>query len=158
MGKITHCLWFDGEAEEAARFYVSLLPDSRIDAVMRSPMDYPGGQAGKVLTVEFTLAGESYLGLNGGPAYKPTPAVSFSVACEDQAEIDRLWAALEKDGGSPVQCGWITDRYGFSWQIVPRALGVMMRDGDPARVKRVMEAFMPMVKLDLATIQAAFRG
>ena len=118
MSKITPCLWFDGKAEEAARFYVSLLPDSRVDNVQRMGMDWPGGKAGGVVMVEFTLAGQPYSALYGGPHYQFTPAVSFSVSCADQAEVDRLWSALG-DGGAPLQCGWITDRYGLSWQIVP---------------------------------------
>jgi predicted 3-demethylubiquinone-9 3-methyltransferase (glyoxalase superfamily) len=142
--KIAPCLWFDGKAEEAARFYVSLLPDSRIDAVL------PFG-------VEFTLAGAGYISLNGGPHYQFTPAISLFVSCADQAEVDRLWDAL-CDGGSPQRCGWVTDRYGVSWQIVPAALGRMMKDRDPERVRRVTEAMMTMIKLDIHALETAYRG
>jgi predicted 3-demethylubiquinone-9 3-methyltransferase (glyoxalase superfamily) len=142
--KIAPCLWFDGKAEEAARFYVSLLPDSRSDAVL------PFG-------VEFTLAGAGYISLNGGPNYQFTPAMSLFVSCADQAEVDRLWDAL-CDGGSPQRCGWVTDRYGVSWQIVPAALGRMMKDRDPERVRRVTEAMMTMIKLDIHALETAYRG
>jgi predicted 3-demethylubiquinone-9 3-methyltransferase (glyoxalase superfamily) len=144
MSKITPCLWFDGKAEEAARFYVSLLPDSRIDSVM------PSG-------VEFTLAGASYITLNGGPHFQFTPAISLFVSCADQAEVDRLWDAL-CDGGSPQRCGWVTDRYGVSWQIVPAALGQMMKDKDPAKARRVADAMLGMIKLDIHALETAYRG
>lgn len=157
MSKIIPCLWFDGKAEEAAGFYVSLLPNSRIDRIRRLPMDTPGAPAGSVLSVEFTLAGAPYIALNGGPQYQFTPALSLFVNCEDQAEIDRLWAALS-DGGTPVQCGWITDRYGLSWQIVPKVLGEMLSDQDPARAKRVAEALFGMVKIDIDGLRAAYDG
>src|SRR3546814_3291695 len=117
MSKITPCLWFDGKAEEAARYYTSLLPDSRIDAILPYSVETPGGKPGDVMSVEFTLAGQSYMALNGGPYFQFTPAISFFVDCADQAEVDRLWDALS-DGGSTMQCGWLTDRYGVSWQIV----------------------------------------
>ena len=158
MSKITPCLWFKDEAEEAAKFYVSLLPDSRIDKVQRSVMDYPGGKAGAVLVVTFTLAGQSYMGLNGGSVIERTHAVSFSVDCADQAEVDRLWDALSADGGAPIQCGWVTDRYGFPWQIVPRILPRYLADPDRAKAQRVMQAMMGMVKLDVAGIQRAYDG
>jgi predicted 3-demethylubiquinone-9 3-methyltransferase (glyoxalase superfamily) len=157
MSKIKPCLWFDGKAEEAAEFYVSLLPDSRIDAVVPYSVETPGGKPGDVMLVEFTLAGESYMALNGGPYFQFTPAVSLFVNCVDQAEVDRLWDALSV-GGSPIQCGWITDRYGVSWQIVPEALGIMTKDKDPAKVRRVMEAMQQMVKLDVGALEAAYRG
>ena len=158
MSKITPCLWFDGVAEEAANLYVSLLPDSRIDRVNRAPADNPSTPAGAVLMVEFTLADQPFLGLNGGPQFKFTEAVSFTIACEDQAEIDRLWDALTADGGKPVQCGWLKDRYGLSWQIVPKAMGKLMAGDDPAGAKRAMEAMMKMVKLDIAELERAYRG
>ena len=158
MDKITPCLWFDGNAEEAARFYVSLLPDSRIDKVLRSPADYPSGSAGDVLTVEFTLAGRSFMGLNGGPEFKFDEAVSFSIDCEDQAEVDRLWEALTADGGQPVQCSWLRDKFGLSWQIVPRRLIELMQDPDPAKAKRAMESMMTMVKIDIAELERAAAG
>ena len=158
MSKIKPCLWFDGQAEEAANFYVSLLPDSRIDKVMRSPADNPSTPAGAVLTVEFTLAGQPFLRLNGGPLFRFTEAVSFIITCEDQAEVDRLWEALTAHGGKPVQCGWLQDRFGLSWQITPRQLTEMMADPDPEKAKRVMEAMMQMVKIDIAALQRAYDG
>jgi predicted 3-demethylubiquinone-9 3-methyltransferase (glyoxalase superfamily) len=158
MSKITPCLWFDGVAEEAANFYVSLLPDSRIDKVMRSPADNPSTSEGAVLTVEFTLAGQPFMGLNGGPQFPFTEAVSFSIDCEDQAEVDRLWDALTADGGKPVQCGWLKDRYGLSWQIVPKAMARMLAGPDKAGAKRAMQAMMKMVKLDVAELERAYRG
>jgi predicted 3-demethylubiquinone-9 3-methyltransferase (glyoxalase superfamily) len=158
MSKITPCLWFDGVAEDAANFYTSLLPDSRIDRINRSPADNPSTPAGAVLLVEFTLAGQRFLGLNGGPQYHFTEAISFTIDCEDQAEVDRLWEALTADGGKPVQCGWLKDRYGLSWQIVPKAMGRLMGGDDPAGAKRAMEAMMKMVKLDVAALERAYRG
>ncbi len=157
MSKITPCLWFDGKAEEAAQFYVSLLPDSRIDAVMPYSVKTAGGAPGDVMAVEFTLAGQPYLALNGGPVFKFTPAISFAIACADQAEVDRLWGALT-DGGAAERCGWLKDRYGVSWQIVPSALIAMMKDKDTKRVSRMTEAMMQMVKLDIATLRQAFEG
>ena len=157
MSKITTCLWFDGNAEEAANFYATLLPDSRVDKVLRSPADYPSGSAGSVLTVEFTVAGQPFIGLNGGPQHPFTDAVSFMVNCEDQREVDRLWDALTA-GGSPVQCGWLKDRFGLSWQITPTALLKMMADPDREKAKRVMEAMMQMVKIDIAGLQKAYDG
>jgi len=157
MSKIAPCLWFDGKAEEAARFYVSLLPDSRIDAVLPYTVETPGGKPGDVMLVEFTLAGSPYLALNGGPNFQFTPAMSLFLNCADQAEVDRLWNTL-LEGGTPMACGWITDRYGISWQIVPEAMTRMIKDKDPAKVRRVMEAMMTMVKLDLATLEKAYEG
>lgn len=157
MSKITPCLWFATEAEEAARFYVSLLPESRITHVQKSPMDYPGGKADAVLVVEFELAGQSYMGLNGGTSVPFTNAVSFSIACEDQAEVDRLWASLG-DGGAEQACGWITDRYGLPWQIVPKVLPKLLADPDPAKAQRAMAAMMTMVKLDVAALEKAAAG
>ena len=158
MSKITPCLWSNGKAEEAANFYVSLLPDSRITKVQRSVMDYPGGKAGSVLVVEFTLAGQSFMVLNGGMDFEYTHAVSFSVDCADQAEVDRLWAALSAEGGAPVACGWVKDRYGLSWQIVPSILPKYLADPDPAKAQRVMKAMLDMVKLDIAALQRAYDG
>ncbi|WP_445501976.1 VOC family protein [Microvirga sp. G4-2] len=157
MSKIAPCLWFDGKAEEAAKFYVSLLPDSHIDTVLPYTVETPGGKPGDVMLVEFTLAGSSYTALNGGPYFQFTPAISLFVSCVDQAEVDRLWNAL-LEGGTPMECGWITDRYGVSWQIVPEALVRMIKDKDSAKVRRVMEAMMTMVKLDVATLEQAYRG
>jgi predicted 3-demethylubiquinone-9 3-methyltransferase (glyoxalase superfamily) len=158
MDKISPCLWFDGNAEEAANFYVSLLPDSRVDQVVRSPADNPSMKEGGVLVVDFTLAGRSFGGLNGGPQYPFTEAVSFSIACDDQAEVDRLWAALTADGGREVQCGWLKDRFGLSWQIVPKRMYEMLASPDRPAAKRAMEAMMEMVKLDLPTLERAFAG
>jgi predicted 3-demethylubiquinone-9 3-methyltransferase (glyoxalase superfamily) len=156
--KIFPCLWFDGNAEQAARFYVSVFPDSRIDYVQRSSIDYPGGKTGDVILVEFTLAGLRYQGLNGGPHDKFNDAISLSVACKDQAEVDRLWDALTADGGTPVQCGWLKDKFGVSWQIVPEEFVTMMRDPDPKKSKSVMEAMVQMVKLDVAKLKRAFEA
>ena len=156
MSKIAPCLWFDGQAEEAAKFYVSLLPDSRIDRIMRSPADTPSGPAGSVLTVEFTLAGQQFMGLNGGPQYPFTEAVSFTINCKDQAEVDRLWSALTEGGGSEVACGWLKDRFGLRWQIVPTALMEMLTSPEREKAKRAMEAMMQMVKLDIAALRKAY--
>jgi predicted 3-demethylubiquinone-9 3-methyltransferase (glyoxalase superfamily) len=156
--RVTPCLWFDGQAEEAANFYVALLPDSRIDKVSRAPADYPSGEAGKVLLVEFTLDGRGYQALNGGPHFKLTEAFSLSVACADQAEVDRLWSVLTADGGKAVQCGWLKDKFGLSWQIVPEALSRMMKSGDAAQSARVFKAMMQMVKLDIAQLERAYAG
>ena len=154
MSKITPCLWFDGEAEEAARFYVSLLPESRGDHVQKNVTDSPAGKAGSVLIVKFTLAGQRFLALNGGRRFEYTHAISFQVDCADQAEVDRLWDALS-DGGSVERCGWLKDRYGVSWQIVPSVLPQLLGDPDPAKAQRVMQAMLQMVKLDIAGLQAA---
>lgn len=152
--KIVPCLWFNGDAEEAAKFYVSLLPDSRIDRILKSPADTPSGPAGTVLTVEFTLAGTQYMGLNGGSQFSFTEAVSFQIYCDDQAEVDRLWAAIA-EGGSEVACGWVKDRWGLSWQSVPRQMIELLNDPDTDRARRAQEAMMQMVKLDIATIERA---
>ena len=153
MSKVSPCLWFDGVAEAAANFYVSLLPGSRIDQVFRSPVETPSGPAGGVLVVEFTLAGQGFMALNGGRHFTLSPAVSFKIDCDDQAEVDRLWDALCADGGQPGQCGWLIDRFGVSWQIIPKALMELLSDAD--RAPRVMAALMAMGKLDIATLKAA---
>lgn len=158
MDKVTPCLWFDGNAEEAANFYVSLLPDSRIDQVVRSPADNPSMKEGGVLLVDFTLAGRKYSGLNGGPQFQFTEAVSFVIHCDDQAEVDRLWDALTADGGQPVQCSWLKDKFGLSWQIVPEEMFTMLSSPDRDAARRAMEAMMQMVKLDLPTLKRAFEG
>ncbi|PTQ13170.1 hypothetical protein CLG96_03315 [Sphingomonas oleivorans] len=157
MSKIAPCLWFDGEAEEAANFYVSLLPDSRIDRVQKNVIDSPAGKTGTVLVVDFTLAGQRFMALNGGMRFEYTHAISFEVDCADQAEVDRLWDALS-DGGSVEQCGWLKDRYGISWQIVPTVLGEMLSDPDPARAQRAMQAMLQMIKLDIAGLKSAYDG
>jgi len=157
MTSISTCLWFDGKAEEAARFYVSVLPNSRIDAVLPYTVETPGGKPGDVMVVEFTVAGQSCIALNGGPYQTFTPAMSLFITVDSQEEIDRLWEALT-EGGAPVQCGWLTDRYGVSWQIAPRQLMEMLRDPDTDRVVRVTQAMLGMVKLDLPTLIAAYEG
>ena len=157
MSKVIPHLWYADKAEEAASFYVSLLPNSRIDSVTTLPADTPSGPAGSVQIVEFTLAGQPYLALNAGPLDPFNHAISFVINCDDQAEIDRLWDALS-EGGSVEQCGWLKDRYGVSWQIVPRVLGEMMKDRDPARSKRVAEAMLKMVKLDIDGLRKAYDG
>jgi predicted 3-demethylubiquinone-9 3-methyltransferase (glyoxalase superfamily) len=158
MSKITPCLWFDGNAEEAANFYVSLLPGSRVDRISRSPADNPSTPAGAVLAVDFTLAGQRFTGLNGGPQFPFTEAISFVIDCEGQPEVDRLWAALTESGGTPGQCGWLRDRYGVSWQIIPRQLGEILGDPDTERAGRAMEAMLNMSKIDVAALRRAFEG
>ncbi|MGA9866368.1 MAG: VOC family protein [Acetobacteraceae bacterium] len=157
MSKITPCLWFDGTAEEAARFYASLLPDSRIDRVLRAPGDFPAGKAGDVLIVEFTLMGQPFVGLNGGPLFKFNEAVSLQIPVETQAEVDRLTDALSAVPEAE-QCGWVKDRYGLSWQIVPRQLMRLLGEADPARAKRGFEAMMQMKRLDIAALERAADG
>jgi predicted 3-demethylubiquinone-9 3-methyltransferase (glyoxalase superfamily) len=157
MSKITPCLWFDGEAEEATKLYVSLLPNSRVDHVQRNVTDSPAGKAGSVLVVKFTIAGQSFLALNGGRRFEYTHAISFMIDCDDQAEVDRLWNTL-LDGGTAEQCGWLKDRYGVSWQIVPRVLPQLLGDPDPAKAQRVMQAMLQMVKFDIAALKAAHAG
>jgi predicted 3-demethylubiquinone-9 3-methyltransferase (glyoxalase superfamily) len=155
MAKITPVLWFDGQAEEAANFYVTLLPNSHVDNVSRSPADTPSGPAGYVLTVDFTLAGQQFQGLNGGPEFKFNESISFAVDCADQAEVDRLWDALTSNGGEESVCGWLKDRYGLSWQIIPHRLGELLSDPDPGRAQRAMEAMLKMVKIDVAELERA---
>ncbi len=153
------CLWFDGQAEEAARFYVSVFPNSAIDRVMTASLDSPGGtKAGEILFVEFTLNGQPFQALNGGPKFKFNEAISLSVPCRDQAEVDRLWGALTADGGQPVMCGWLKDKYGVSWQIVPQGLLDLTASSDREVARRAMAAMMTMVKIDLAAVEAAARG
>jgi len=158
MSKITPCLWYDGDAEAAANFYVTLLPNSRVDKVQRSPADTPSGPAGTVLVVEFTLAGQKFMGLNGGPQFKFTEAVSFVIQTEDQAETDRLWEALTANGGEESVCGWLKDRWGLSWQITPKRLTELLADSDPGRARRAMEAMLKMVKIDIAALERAADG
>ena len=155
MHKPYPCLWFDGDAEEAALFYTSLVHESHIDKVWRSPAETPSGPAGMVLTVDFTVAGQRFQGLNGGPDFHFSEAVSFVIECADQAEVDRLWAALAADGGEPGPCGWIRDRFGLSWQIVPRRLNELMDDPDPGRARRAMEAMLTMGKIEVAELERA---
>ena len=156
--KIAVCLWFDGTAEEAANFYANTFPDSRVDAVHRAPGDYPAGKQGDVLTVEFTVLGMPFLGLNGGPQFKFDEAVSFQVYTRDQAETDLYWNAIVDNGGSESACSWCKDRYGLSWQITPRTLMDAITDPDRAAAKRAFDAMMTMRKIDIAAIEAARRG
>ena len=155
MSKITPCLWYDGDAEEAANFYVTLLPDSRVDHVQRSPADNPSMKEGGVLVVEFTLAGQKHVGLNGGPMFRFTEAVSFMIHTEDQEETDRLWNALTANGGEESMCGWLRDRWGLSWQITPRRLLALTADPDPDRARRAFEAMLKMRKIDIAEVERA---
>jgi 2-polyprenyl-6-hydroxyphenyl methylase/3-demethylubiquinone-9 3-methyltransferase len=154
--KIASCLWFDGNAEDAATFYAETFPDSRVVSVNRSPSDYPGGNEGDVLTVEFTVLGMPFLGLNGGSGFAFTEAISFQVYTDDQAETDRYWNAIVDNGGSEGDCGWCKDRFGLFWQIVPRALMNALKSSDSMASKRAMQAMMKMQKIDIATIEAAF--
>ena len=155
--KNTICLWFDKDAEAAARFYAEVFPDSRVTAVHRAPGDYPSGKAGDVLTVQFTVCGIPCLGLNGGPAFTPSEAFSFQIATDDQAETDRYWNAIVGHGGKESACGWCKDKWGISWQITPRALTDAMTEGGDV-AKRGFAAMMTMHKIDVAAIEAARRG
>ena len=156
--KNTICLWYDKDAEEAAHFYAKTFPDSCVSAVHRAPGDYPSGQKGDVLTVEFTVMGIPCLGLNGGPAFKHNQAFSFQVATVDQAETDRYWNAIVGNGGEESQCGWCQDKWGLSWQITPVVLTDAVTSSDPAVAQRAFDAMMHMGKIDVAAIEAAVRG
>ncbi|KZC22895.1 hypothetical protein RHOFW104T7_16140 [Rhodanobacter thiooxydans] len=156
--KNTICLWYDGTALDAARFYARTFPDSVVGAVHRAPGDYPAGKQSDVLMVEFTVMGIPCLGLNGGPGMQHNESFSFQVATDDQAETDRLWSAIIGNGGHASECGWCKDKWGLSWQITPRALMAAVTDPDPAAAKRAFEAMMEMTRIDIATIEAARRG
>lgn len=157
-GKIRPCLWFADDAEEAAKFYISLFPNSRIEHIQRAVTDYPGGKEGNVLMVEFTLAGQKFLAMNGGQKMEYTWAVSMAVDCDDQAEVDRLWDGFLAGGGTAQQCGWLQDRWGLSWQITPRVLLTLLSDPDKAKAARAFQAMMGMVKLDIAALERAAAG
>ncbi|MFN7125917.1 MAG: VOC family protein [Allorhizobium sp.] len=155
--KNTICIWYDRDAEEAARFYATVFPDSAVNAVHRAPSDYPSGKAGDVLTVDFTVAGIPCMGLNGGPAFKHSEAFSFQISTEDQEETDRYWNAIVGNGGQESACGWCKDKWGVNWQITPRTLTEAMAAGG-VEAKRAFEAMMEMGKIDVAKIDAARRG
>ena len=156
--KNTICLWFDKDAQEAARFYAATFPDSKVTAIHKAPGDYPGGKEGDVLTVEFTVLGLPCLGLNGGPVFKHSEAFSFQVATDNQEETDRYWNAIVGNGGKESECGWCKDKWGFSWQITPRVLLERTTSSDRPAAKRAMDAMLKMQKIDIATIEAAERG
>ena len=156
--KNTICIWYDRDAEAAARFYADTFPDSFVTAVNLAPGDYPSGKQGNVLTVEFTVMGIPCLGLNGGPAFKHTEAFSFQIATKDQAETDRYWNAIVNNGGQESECGWCKDKWGISWQITPIVLSKGVTDPNPVIAKRVFEAMMTMRKIDVAAIEKAVRG
>ena len=158
MPNITPNLWFDGNAEEAARFYTSTFPNSRIDKVVKAAADNPSNHKGDVLTVEFTLDGTKFVGLNGGPEFKFNEAVSFMIECKDQAEVDRYWDALVQGGGEHSVCGWLKDRFGVSWQVTPRRLLELTESDDRPAAERAMKAMLEMTKIDIAKIEEAFRG
>ena len=158
MAKNTICLWYDKDAEAAARFYTRTFPDSAMGPIVRAPSDYPSGKKGDVLTVEFTVAGVHCVGLNGGPEFKHSEAFSFQILTDDQGETDRYWNAIVDNGGAESQCGWCKDRWGLSWQITPRALLEAISSRDQAAAKRAFEAMMGMKKIDIAAIEAARRG
>jgi predicted 3-demethylubiquinone-9 3-methyltransferase (glyoxalase superfamily) len=156
--KNTICLWFNNDAEEAARFYAETFPDSSVEAVHLAPGDYPAGKKGDVLTVNFTVLGIPCMGLNGGPAFKHSEAFSFQVATDDQAETDRYWNAIVGNGGQESACGWCKDKWGLNWQITPRVLSEAIASSDPGVAARAFEAMMHMTKIDVAKIEAARRG
>lgn len=157
MKKNTICLWYNHDAEEAARFYAQTFPDSSVDAVRKAPSDFPGGKAGDILTVEFTVCGVPCIGINGGDTFKHSETFSFQITADDQEETDRYWSAIVGDGGAESQCGWCRDKWGLSWQIMPRVLTeAMTKGGDVA--KRAFEAMIEMKKIDVAKIEAAVRG
>jgi predicted 3-demethylubiquinone-9 3-methyltransferase (glyoxalase superfamily) len=155
VSKLSTCLWFGTDAEAAIHFYVSIIPDSRIDHILRSPGPWPGGETGETILISFTLAGQSFQALNGGKSADYGTAASISIECADQAEVDRLWEALTANGGSEIVCGWLRDRWGIPWQIVPEVLPRLLDDPDPAVAARVFTAMQQMVKLDVAALERA---
>ncbi len=158
ISKNTICLWYDGTALDAATFYAQTVPDSAVGSILRSPGDFPSGEEGDILTVDFTVLGIPCVGLNGGPTFKHSEAFSFQVATDDQAETDRYWNAIVGNGGQESECGWCKDKWGLSWQITPRVLIEAINDPDPAAAKRAFDAMMTMRKIDIATIEAARSG
>ncbi len=158
MSKVSTCLWFGKQAEAAVRFYVSLVPDSKITHVQHSPGSWPGGEAGDVILLSFTLGGQSFQALNGGEPADYNNAASISVACADQAEVDRLWSALTADGGAEIMCGWLRDKWGVPWQIVPEILPRLLADPEPAVAARAFAAMTNMIKLDIAALERAAKG
>ena len=158
IARNTVCLWFDHDALEAATFYAATFPDSHVDGIFRAPADYPAGKHGDVLSVSFTVAGVSCMGLNGGPAFAHSEAFSFQIATEDQAETDRLWNAITGNGGQESDCGWCKDRWGLSWQITPRVLLEAFTGNDPDKARRAFEAMLSMRRIDVAAIEAAIAG
>ena len=151
-------LWFDKQAEQAAEYYTSIFPDSRIDRLNRAAADYPSGRKGDVITVDFRLSGQPFTGINGGPDFTFDEAISFLIECADQAEVDRYWDALIEGGGEPGPCGWLKDRFGLSWQVIPRRLQELLDGDDRAAAGRAMEAMLRMSKLEVAELEAASRG
>ena len=158
MSKVVPCMWFNGDAEEAAKFYVSLVPNSAITHVQRNVSDGPSGKVGSVLVVEFTVAGQPLVALNGGMKVEYTHALSLMIHCDDQAQVDSVWNAFLAHGGKEQQCGWIYDRYGVSWQVVPTEMPAILGGGDPAKAQRAMKAMLGMTKLDIAALKAARDG
>ncbi len=162
ISKIYPCLWFDSQAEEAAKFYTSIFKDSKMGRIARYPegsADSPANKPdGSVMTVEFELEGQTFLALNGGPVFKFSEAISFTIDCEDQAEVDYFWDKLLEGGGEESQCGWLKDKFGLSWQVVPKRINELYADPDPVKVKRVFDAMMTMVKLDIAKLEKAYAG
>jgi predicted 3-demethylubiquinone-9 3-methyltransferase (glyoxalase superfamily) len=158
MSKIAPCLWFDGHAEEAAKLYTSIFPNSRIDNVNHSPGETPSGPKGMVLSVDFTLDGERFIALNGGPEFTFNEAVSFSIECEDQAEVDRYWSALILGGGEASVCGWLKDKFGVSWQVIPRQLPEYLSGSDQEGAERALQAMLKMTKIDIEQLREAYEG
>jgi predicted 3-demethylubiquinone-9 3-methyltransferase (glyoxalase superfamily) len=158
MPAITPCLWFDGRAQDAAEFYASVFPDSHVDKVDRSAAETPSGPKGMVLTVEFTLSGQPFVGLNGGPDFQFNESISFMVDCADQAEVDHYWEALTAGGGQPGPCGWLKDRFGVSWQVIPRRLNELVGGPDEAAAERALKAMLQMSKIDVAELERAYAG